>query len=160
MPRKRNKNADRGVPGEPVIRRYLMVTGHKCQITQTIITQDDRAKLTREGFDFYYDRASGEMFIRLASGQIKHFQGRCPFGTETYALLEQIFMAASDFVPLESRDWQYAQVSRMRAVFEDPPGQDHFFEVRRYPDYAIRLKPEITWRVITVWQSNGAQSTA
>jgi len=156
MPRRRNGNADRGIPGEPVIRRYLMVTGHNCQITQTVITQEERAKLTRDGFDFHYDRASGDMFIKLASGQINDFHGNCPLGPETYSLLEEILMAASDFVRLVSEDWQYAQVSRMRAVFEDPPGQDHFFEARRYPDYAIRLKPEIKWRIITVLQSNGA----
>jgi hypothetical protein len=134
--------------------RYLVVTGYDGQVSQTIMTREEKAKLTRDGIDFDYDRASCDMLIRLATGQIKHFQGRCPFGSETYSLLEKILMATSDYVSLVSEDWQYAQVSRMRAVFGDPPGQDHFFEVQRYPEYCIRVRPEIRWRIITVWQAN------
>lgn len=156
MPRRRNRQADRGERGEPPIRHYRMVTGHGRYITQTVITQEERAKLTMDGRDFHYDHGSGDMYIRLASGETKDFHGNCPLGPETYSLLEKILMAASDFVPLVSDDWQYAQISRTRALFEDPPGRDYFFQVRRYPDYAIRLKPEIRWRIITVWQANNS----
>ncbi len=154
MPERRNRHVDRGLPGEPVIRRYLVVTGHNGHITQTVITREERAKLTMDSIDFHYDRASGDMFIRTAGGTLKCFHGHCPLGPETYSLLETTLMAASDYVGLVSEDWQYAQVSRMRAVFEDPPGQDHFFEVQKYPDYCIRVRPEIRWRIIAVWRSN------
>ena len=153
MPRKRNIHPTSAVPGNAFIGCYLVVTGRHGQITQTVITREEKANLTRDGIDFDYDRASGDMVIKLPSGQIRHFRGNCPFGAETYSLLEKIFMAGNDFVTLVSENWQYAQVSRIRAVFHDPPGQDYFFEVQKYPEYCIRVRPEIRWRIITVRRS-------
>jgi hypothetical protein len=142
------------VPGKHLVGHYLVVTGHNGQAEQVIMTRAEKANLTMDCIDFHYDRASGDMFIRLSSGKVKHFRGQCPLGTETYSLLEKILMAGSDYVPLVSENWQYAQVSRIRAVFEDPPGQDHFFEVQKYPEYCIRVRPEIRWRIITVRRSD------
>jgi hypothetical protein len=154
MPRKRNNHAISGVLGEPVIRRYLVSTGHNGRIDHVVMTRDEKDALTRKGIDFDYDRASGYMFIRLANGKPREFQGNCPLGSETYGLLERVLLAGSDFVPLVSENWCHAQVSRIRRVFEDPPGQDHFFEVQKWPEYALRLKPGIRWRIITVWRSD------
>lgn len=156
MPRKRNIHPTPAVPGEPVMNRYLLLTGDNGQTTRTVITREEKINLTMDGIDFHYDRAGGDMFIRLANGQIRPFRGKCPLGSQVYSLLEEILLAATDYVGLVSENWQHARISRMRAVFEDPPGQDHFFEVQKYPDYCIRLKPEIKWRIITVRRSDGS----
>jgi hypothetical protein len=153
MSKKKKKPTAATLPN-PVIRHYLVVTGHNGRIDHAVMTRDEKAELTTDDVDFDYDRASGEMFIRLANGKTREFHGNCPLGSETYGLLERVLLAASDFVPLVSENWQHAQVSRIRAIFEDPPGEDHFFEVQKYPEYAIRLKPEIKWRIITVWCSD------
>lgn len=156
MPRKRNIHPTPAVPGNPFVGCYLVVTGQHQQVKQAVMTREEKVNLTMDGIDFHYDRASGDMFIRLANSQIRHFQGKCPLGSEIYSLLEGILLAANDYVGLVSENWQHARISRMRAVFEDPPGQDHFFEVQKYPDYCIRLKPEIKWRIITVRRSDGS----
>jgi len=146
-------------PGGPGNTRYMVLTGHERQIERVVVTRKERASLPKDGFDFYYDRASGEMFIALYNGKVEHFDGRCPLGPETYGLLWKILMAASDFVPLDSEDWQYAQVSRMRAVFEDPPGEDHFFKVLKNPEYCIRVQPHIRWRIITVTKDDNSRKS-
>ena len=159
MARKDIQNQSSATPGDPGGTRYLVLTGHEGRIERMVVTREERAKLTKDGIDFYYDRASGEMCIRLPSAEAKHFQGHCPFGAETYELLESILMAASDFVPLESEDWQYARVSRMRGVFEDPPGHDHFFEVQKYPYYCIRVQPHIRWQIISVMKDGDSRKS-
>jgi len=137
-------------PGDPGNTRYLVLTGHNRRIEQMVVNREEKARLAKDGFDFYHDRARGEMFITLANGQTKEYQGKCPLGSEPYSLLEQILMAVSDYFPLVSEDWQYAQVSRMRAVFEDPPGRDRFFKVLKSPEYSIRVQPRVRWRIITI----------
>jgi hypothetical protein len=159
MARRHTQHRSSAGPGDPGGSRYLVLTGHERRIDQMVVNREEKASLAEDGFDFYHDRACGEMFIKIAEGKIKHFQGRCPFGSETYSLLEEILMAASDFVPLESQDWQYAQVSRMRAVFGDPPGQDHFFEVQKNPAYCIRVQPHIRWRIITVVRDDDSRES-
>ena len=156
MARKKTQRRPPAVPGNPFVRCYLVMTGQHGQVKQVVITREEKINLTMDGIDFHYDRAGGDMFIRLANGQIRPFRGKCPLGSEVYSLLEEILLAATDYVGLVSENWQHARISRMRAVFEDPPGQDHFFEVQKYPEYCIRLKPEIKWRIITVRRSDGS----
>jgi hypothetical protein len=154
MERESTTHPTLALPGNPLGGHYLVRAGYRRQITRKLVPQEEKDKLTPDGFDFYYSDPSGDTVIKTAKGKIKRFHGNCPLGAELYALAEKTFLAASDFLVLVSENWQYAQVSRMRDVFEDRPGQDHFFETRRCPDYAIRVNPEIRWQIITVWQGN------
>lgn len=132
-------------------RQYKVLTCKNGCIEQAIMTKKEKENLNPADVDFHYDRTNGDMFVKTQEGKLIDYSRNIPFGPTYWDVLEEILLAASDFVELESENWKYAEIYRIRAAFGESPknGKEHFFEVQTKPTYAIRWRPARIWRIIT-----------
>lgn len=130
---------------------YRVITCKNGHIEQVLMTKEEKEKLAPADVDFHYDRTNGDMFIKTKGDKLIDHSRKIPFGPIHWDVLEEILIAACDFVELESENWKYAEIARIRKAFGEAPKKkkELFFEVQKKPTYAIRWRPERAWRIIT-----------
>ena len=141
-------------------KHYMVKTCRNGRIEQVLMTKEEKDSLPKDDVDFHYDRTNGDMFIKTKESNIKDYSRKIPFGPTRWEVLEQILLAAGDFVELESENWKYAEIARIRKVFSEKPkkGKTHFFDVQKNPTYAIRWRPKRSWRIIEKESSTGSST--
>jgi len=134
-------------------RHYKVTTICNSQMSEQILTRQEREKLDPNDVDVQIDEPRQEMWIKhqgATKSTCYHANDMVGIGIREWKLLVETVFSAGDVVALDSLPHIHQRVARLRRLFRDSKDEEWFLTTTIMPNYGIALNTNRSWRFIEI----------